>query len=110
MKTKTQHTPTPWKLFPGVGEDLDGVMSEKVNAGGNFYIAQCNVKGDAEFIVRAVNSHEALLSDHEKFSKLCVELNNQKNILLEAAKRVLAEDNVDAMDSLKDAIAKAEAS
>lgn len=35
----TQHTPGPWTILPPCGEGDFGVLSNKVNAGGNFYVA-----------------------------------------------------------------------
>ena len=58
----SEHTPGPWEAHDDDGTGtLPCVLSGKVNAGGNFYVAQCNVYADAEFIVRAANSHDALL-------------------------------------------------
>lgn len=61
MKTKPQHTPTPWKVMHNeiglewnieAGNELIAVLVPK---------NQRNLD-NAAFIVRAVNSHEALLS------------------------------------------------
>jgi hypothetical protein len=50
----TEHTPGPW-----TAHDVDGtgilpcVLSDKVNPGGNFYVAQCNRYQDARLIAAA---------------------------------------------------------
>jgi len=49
----TQHTPGPWTYSPSLGEGLPAVLSEHVNEGGNFYVAQCNVDADARLIAAA---------------------------------------------------------
>ena len=58
MKTEMKHTPTPWRMarvnyFPSTA-------GFEINSGANWY-AFAKIEGDAEFIVRAVNSHEELL-------------------------------------------------
>lgn len=76
MKTKTQHTPTPWK-FQGeniVNGSRDGNFA--IFAKGEV-IATAVGKADAAFIVRAVNSHEALLGllkqvlNHTNVGEVC---------------------------------------
>jgi hypothetical protein len=70
--TSPKHTPTPWKFNPNryskwVGEisgntpDADYVVS---------VVQQDNWKANAELIVRAVNSHEALLEAAKIAEKL----------------------------------------
>ena len=36
----TKHTPGPWEMMPPLGEGNYSVMSSKVNAGGNWYVAE----------------------------------------------------------------------
>lgn len=64
METKTKHTPTPWKVMPYgdggtyiIGPDYKpmGTAIARVPLGNKKQDA------DAEFIVRCVNSHEALV-------------------------------------------------
>jgi hypothetical protein len=51
---KTKHTPGPWTAHDDDGTGtLPCVLSDKVNAGGNFYVAQCNVFEDARLIAAA---------------------------------------------------------
>lgn len=78
MKTKTQHTPTPWiqegrqvKGGEYQAESIDVSLSGK---SGNVKMTtahrvyfRCLHEEDAEFIVRAVNSHEALLEAAKSF-------------------------------------------
>lgn len=58
MKTQVQHTPTPW-----LKAEL-GVVRNEVD---NYLVARCigdtdqEADANAAFIVRAVNSHEAML-------------------------------------------------
>ncbi len=67
-----KHTPTPWEIAPAPddAESLDIVSEYKVEGFGPSanWIAGCDLQGDpeenranAEFIVRACNSHEELL-------------------------------------------------
>lgn len=55
MKKKTTHTPTPWTTFQSQGEN--GAITD----GNGNVIAEGLTEENAAFIVRAVNSHEALL-------------------------------------------------
>lgn len=42
MENKPKHTPGPWQAHDNDGTGtLPCVLSEKVNCGGNFYVAQC---------------------------------------------------------------------
>jgi hypothetical protein len=68
------HTPTPWTTKPGriwictVGNNSDdpGIWSEyPVRPGESF--PNKDKKADAEFIVRAANSHKALVAAAEAF-------------------------------------------
>ena len=57
---KTKHTPGPWTAHDDDGTGtLPCVLSDKVNAGGNFYVAQCNVFEDARLIAAAPDSLKA---------------------------------------------------
>ena len=54
------HTPGPWEAHDDDGTGtLPCVLSDKVNAGGNFYVAQCNVYADARLIAAAPELLEA---------------------------------------------------
>jgi hypothetical protein len=58
---ETKHTPGPWTAWDDDGTGtLPCVLSDKVNAGGNFYVAQCNVYEDARLIAAAPDLLEAL--------------------------------------------------
>jgi hypothetical protein len=68
MKTqkKAEHTPTPWKVLPPIGEGTFQIQSEKINEYGNFIVAEVpnrieNDEFNAKFIVRAVNSYKSNL-------------------------------------------------
>lgn len=55
------HTPGPWAAHDDDGTGtLPCVLSDKVNPGGNFYVAQCNVFEDAKLIASAPDLLEAL--------------------------------------------------
>ncbi len=62
MKTKPQHTPTPWQI------EYQKIVDSQPSSGYNFnkIIAhpghQDDWEANAKFIVRAVNSHEVLLN------------------------------------------------
>jgi hypothetical protein len=50
----TTHTQAPWTAHDDDGTGtLPCVLSDKVNKGGNFYVAQCNVFDDAKLIAAA---------------------------------------------------------
>ena len=50
----SQHTPGPWTAHDDYGTGtLPCVLSDTVNTGGNFYVAQCNVFADARLIAAA---------------------------------------------------------
>jgi len=65
---KQNHTPTPWKELAGMNSGLDsGIFSirewdEKYRGEEDSEQAIAESEANAAFIVRAVNSHEALLS------------------------------------------------
>jgi len=89
-----RHTPTPWSLNSGYNKagapffeikDKDGFNLLAIR-GGVIPISQ-----DADFIVRAVNSHEAMLK-----------------ALKEAQKVIAAQNNGNMLVSIEDAIAQAE--
>jgi hypothetical protein len=53
-KVRAEFTPGPWEAHDDDGTGtLPCVLSDKVNAGGNFYVAQCNVFEDARLIASA---------------------------------------------------------
>ena len=52
--TDKKFTPGKWEFHPDDGTGtLPCVLSENVNAGGNFYVAQCNVAADAKLCAAA---------------------------------------------------------
>jgi len=54
MKDKRDFTPGPWTAWDDDGTGtLPCVLSQGVNKGGNFYVAQCNVFEDARLIAAA---------------------------------------------------------
>ena len=84
-KEKPNHTPTPWEIvalaksknsrFPKNGELGDFLIRQMKEAPGGIAITIGGLgkteEANAEFIVRAVNSHEALLETLKKL-RLCV--------------------------------------
>lgn len=65
MTNKPKGTPGPWSYLPPLGEGLHAVLSDKVNEGGNFYVAQCNRAEDARLIAAAPAMREALREAEE---------------------------------------------
>lgn len=78
MSTNAKHTPTPWVASPDeydeelgqwtIRDDNDGYIADVRNPYTDYdmqvaYAADpaCRIRHDAAFIVRAVNSHEALV-------------------------------------------------
>lgn len=59
METKTEHTPTPWVVEPFKDPRYDESLIRSVPA--DKWITQTVRPENAEFIVRAVNSYEALI-------------------------------------------------
>jgi hypothetical protein len=112
VKTKTQHTPTPWKLVD-CGENNAGhprieIQGDNVKIAdlwGKFGSREWNqeMNANGELIVRAVNSHEALLEAAK---------NMRDNINAEQSSGGMenyTENFVIAFDDLEKAISKAEA-
>ena len=72
-KTGAKHTPTPWRVI----DELRNSNKELLICGDEAVVCQINAyphynKGDADFIVRSVNSHEALVEACKKVTKrLC---------------------------------------
>ena len=56
----SKHTPTPWKILKAINTPEVGDAIVDCNSSKNL-IASYIAPSNAEFIVRAVNSHEALL-------------------------------------------------
>ncbi len=90
MKTKPQHTPTPWTRAITSAKNMDClIVNERGKNIAGVFAHPDTGDADSEFIVRAVNSHEALL---------------------EACKRASFETQIngDILTILKQAIAKSE--
>lgn len=61
MKTQPKtHTPTPWAVVKR--REVNGLTKVVSTVGGQFVVAFDVSPTDAAFIVKAVNSHEALLN------------------------------------------------
>jgi len=61
---KTEHTPTPWKLWDGTkvyGHEHDGSDVSIVDSSSSFLSPETS-QANAAFIVRAVNCHEELVA------------------------------------------------
>lgn len=71
MKSKTQHAPTPWHIDE-TAYDTSNVVD--IGSAKNMHVAFADggidIK-DAEFIVRAVNSHKALLESLKVLRAVC---------------------------------------
>lgn len=76
MKTQeeTKHTPTPWKLSNGINDFPSSLFDEHGNhltdVKGYGQFSEQN-HANAAFIVRAVNSHEALLEFAKNHHEVC---------------------------------------
>jgi hypothetical protein len=63
---EAKHTQGPWKMFVPCGEGDYGIISDNVNAGGNFYVAtipngrHAEAEANARLIAAAPNMLEAL--------------------------------------------------
>ena len=93
-----QHTPTPWKLGQ-YSNDIQAMNDEDRS----FTIAHSHLSGpfvraNMEFIVRAVNSHEALLKAAKKVIKeySALPINGMETVIIQG------------IDDLEDAITLAE--
>lgn len=60
--SKPTHTPTPWFTKKGSDEKEHEIFSDKGVFEYPSYVGHAEQAKDAKFIVRAVNSHEALLN------------------------------------------------
>jgi hypothetical protein len=75
MKTKTKHTPTPWRHFPYAGSDF-GICGDEethkdlaiVRGIGN------NDDTNAAHIVECVNSHDTLVAERDEFRRILEQL------------------------------------
>lgn len=59
-KEKVEHTPTPWKIIPNYKSDGQYIKAG-IQTLLETWIGEFSSQDNATFIVRAVNSHEALL-------------------------------------------------
>ena len=77
METNNKHTPTPWRLIKGTKEKLSKIKKGKytLELQGYGYEQEKEIK-DAEFIVTACNSYEALKQQNEEYMELLKELKN----------------------------------
>lgn len=105
MTDNTKHTPTPWAylrddIMPGHGEHFAIVCRSDEPYSGAADIARTyntdsrdNAEGNAAFIVRAVNSHAALVEALEKVKPIvgaaCAASSNEIRPLREAAYKQL---------------------
>ena len=75
--SSAKHTPTPWKVFyaKNNGQKILGVGQETgegiTNSQGWLWGEDHEAKANAEFIVRACNSHDALVESLKSMPKLC---------------------------------------
>lgn len=59
----SEHTPTPWHCGDGSAEDANNIYDPESGE----LLAEVHLDGDAAFIVRAVNSHNALVEIAELY-------------------------------------------
>ena len=90
---KTQHTPTPWKKSDRVPERHairivgNGRLTAEARAAGGPWI---DAEANADYIVRAVNSHEELVTIIKDFIKMPSQYHASVD-LIERACKVFAE-------------------
>lgn len=95
------HTPTPWRLGKiqataahGYGHKAHAAYTEICGADGRrHFIGGIRPHEDAAFIVRACNSHEALVAVTEKFLDLCPRMNEDDPVapaLFDACEQAMA--------------------
>lgn len=83
-------TPRPWTAHDDYGTGtLPCVLSDKVNAGGNFYVAQCNVFADAVLIATAPELLDLLKSAIARVELANAEGNNILSAWLPDAKAIV---------------------
>ena len=76
----TQHTQGPWQYIPDDGTGtLPAVLSAHVNAGGNFYVAQCNVDADARLIAATLDMLAALEAIHTALTNGEIQFTKKRN-------------------------------
>lgn len=68
---KSQHTPTPWHIKEGWDGHVFGPKDEMITRGTDCRTSSS--KTNAEFIVRAVNSYEALLEFAKNNHETCAD-------------------------------------
>lgn len=74
MSQQTKHTPTPWKTNTAVAtyiQAADGCHIAKTDDGYETDLREAN----AAFIVRACNSHDALVNQSTRLLKAIVDMN-----------------------------------
>ena len=99
---KTKHTPGPWTAHDDDGTGtLPCVLSDKVNVGGNFYVAQCNSFDDACLIAAAPDLLKACRELWFAIQVIPVDWNNPEA-------KELSEKAIDAMDEAEIAMNRAE--
>lgn len=65
------HTPTPWRTYAGRAIVFDADGNYVAYCGQSHFIETEEQKANAEFIVRACNSHDELVAALEDLSGLC---------------------------------------
>lgn len=74
MTRSISHTPGPWEAWDDDGTGtLPCVLAKQVTDYGNFYVAQCNVFADAQFIAAAPAMKAALLLARDTYANLTSE-------------------------------------
>jgi len=87
MKTKTQHTPTPWKVGFKNPQTIESETGKDIAACGAYRLSLKEAEANADFIVRAVNSHEALLEAAKQALKFINEKAN--GVYVDASQHLL---------------------
>lgn len=96
MTTKTAHTPLPWTHSRVWGSEI-GISDHKIMNSGGKSVATDATPQDAALIVRAVNSHDALVAALEQIERLGRECDRNRidvaTMLSEIARAALAKAN-----------------
>ncbi len=83
-----KHTPTPWHIATGYTQVKSEILDKE-----DFLVAECfdRHKGNAEFIVRACNSYDALVKALSNILKYKYRIDNKDWSEFKEAEKVLTE-------------------
>ncbi len=88
---KITHTPTPWELYPASIYEHDFDFKIKMQEG-RYCLINGISEANAEYICRAVNSHEGLVEALRKIANLKVTPECFTDFQMSDKRRILAEE------------------